>query len=321
MPEKSSVSAVRRTRPLLGLVLVLAASTGVQVSAVLAHGLFDRLGPSGVSGLRFAVAAVVMMAVLRPNPFRLDRRRWIAVLALGAAIAAMNVSLYSALDHLPFGLALTLEFLGPFAVAAAGVRRPRMAVFPVLGLIGVALVLRPSADLDPWGLVWAAAAAVSLGAYTVLTEKVGDNGSGVGDLALSLVVAALLTAPAAVQALPAVLPADLPVLLVAAILGVALAFSADLQAVQVTSARTVAVLLSMDPALAAIIGTVALGQHLDGWSLLGIGCIAVAGGCTTWVVARRGEQRRSRASAGGPMAPVHAAVLVAGPPAAEPVTG
>ncbi|KRC61312.1 hypothetical protein ASE14_10470 [Agromyces sp. Root81] len=274
-------------RALLGFGVLLIASTSVQVSAVISHGMFDRLGPLGVSGLRFAIAAVLAAAVIRPRLAGRTRAEWLALLAYGTSIAAMNVCFHVALEFVPLGVAITVEFLGPFLLAALGVRRLRLVVFPLLGLGGVALIARPTPDVNPIGLIAAGVAGVSLASYTLLAERIGrttpadrPRSNPLHDLTIAVVVAAVLTAPFGVAALPSVETGDLAPLGVAAVLGVLIAFGCDMLAVRLTSARTVAVLFSFDPALAAIIGMLLLGQLLDPLTIAGIVLVCVAGAAT-----------------------------------------
>ncbi len=266
----------RRGLATLGLVVV--ASLSVQLSAILAHGLFDHLGPAGVSGLRFTFAAVLAIAIVRPRLSGRSTAQWTTIVLFGTSIASMNAFLYLALERLPLGIALTLEFLGPFAVAVTGARRPRAVVFPVLGFVGVVLIVRPSGELDLVGVALGLVAAASLAAYAVLAERVGRLTRGFDGLALALVVAAVLTAPFAVTALPAVAGGDIPILAMSAALGIVVAFAADYVALRISSARTVAVLLSFDPVLAAVLGAVVLGQALDALTIGGIVIVAITGG-------------------------------------------
>lgn len=261
--------------------LVLVASLGVQLSAILAHGLFDHISPAGVSGLRFAIAGVVALAIVRPRLRGRSAGRWAAIGCFGVAIASMNAFLYLALERLPLGIALTLEFLGPFAVAILGIRRPKAALVPVAGFVGVVLIVRPTGDLDVWGVAWGLLAAVALGAYALRAERVGRAERGFEGLALALGVAAVLMSPFAASAAPALRWADAPVLGISALLGVVVAVAADTAAVRLTSARTVAVLLSLDPVLAALLGAVLLGQALDGVTWAGIALVAAAGPSST----------------------------------------
>lgn len=264
-------------RGLVGVALVLVASSSVQVSAVLSQSLFDHLAPVQVSGLRFAIAAVCVVAWIRPSLRRRSRSAWLAIALYGTSIAAMNVFMYQALAFLPLGVAITMEFLGPFAVAVFASRRPRQALFAVLGLIGVVLIARPSAAFDPIGLIFGALAALSLAAYILLADRIGQRGGGAAELALAFSVAAALTFPFAVPAVGSLVWADAPILVVSALLGVVLAFTADFLAVRVTGARTVAILLSLDPVLAAVVGALLLGEHLDALTLVGMACVSGAG--------------------------------------------
>lgn len=289
------MSAVRRPAmsALAAAGLVLVASLGVQLSAILAHGLFDRLGPAGVSGLRFAVAALLALAIVRPRLRGRSAARWLAIGCFGVAIASMNAFLYLALERLPLGIALTLEFLGPFAVAILGIRRPKAALVPVAGFVGVVLIVRPMGQIDVWGVVWGLAAACALGAYAVLAERVGRAERGFEGLALALGVAGLLTAPFAVAAAPGLQWTDGPVLAASAILGVVIAFAADTAAVRFTSARTVSILLSFDPVLAALLGALLLGERLDAVTWIGIALVAAAGGASTALAGRTPQRGRA----------------------------
>lgn len=266
------------TQGVRALALVLTASLGVQLSAMLAQATFERIGPLGASGLRFAIAAVIAMVLVRPRWRGRTRRQWLAIGCFGASIAGMNLFLYLALDRLPFGIAVTLEFLGPFGVAVIGARRPRAVLLAATGLIGVVLVVRPSGTLDATGIVFGALAALTLAAYTVLAERVGREEAGFDGLVLALAGAAVLTSPFAVAAASSAMLADLGLLAVCAVIGVVIAFAADFLAVRATSARTVAVMLSFDPVLAALLGAVLLGELLDAVTWLGIVLVAVAGG-------------------------------------------
>lgn len=283
-------------RALFGVLLVLLASSSVQISAALAQTLFDRLGPLGVSGLRFAIAAMFMLLLVRPKLTGRTRSQWMLIGLYGMSIAAMNVFMYQALAFLPLGVAITLEFLGPFAIALLTSRRPRQAMFAVLGLVGIVLVVRPTATFDVTGVVFGMLAALSLAAYIVVAERIGERGGGTAELALALGVAAVLTSPFAVTAVGALVWADAPVLVASALLGVVLAFSIDFLAVKVAGARVVAILLSLDPVLAAVIGAVALGEHLDRLTLIGVICVSVAGGLATFTRNVAPVRRSSRAA-------------------------
>lgn len=184
-----------RRRALLAAALVLVGSTAVQLSAALAAGTFADLGTLAVSGYRMTAAAVVLLLLTRPRLRGRDRRTWAAIVLYGIAMAAMNVLFYAALDRLPLGVAVTLEFCGPLliaAVASAG----RARVLPFVALLGVLLVVGgPAGGVDPLGVLLGLGAAAAFGAYTLLAGRVGDASTGLGDLALSVGVGAVLLAP------------------------------------------------------------------------------------------------------------------------------
>lgn len=266
--------------------LVLAGSAGIQVSAAIAASLFTKIGPLGVSGLRMLIAAGFLILVSRPKLRMRTRAEWFGISLFGVAMAAMNVCLYSALEHLPLGVAVTLEFLGPFTVALLGVRRPRDGFFALLALFGVILIGGPSGEFDPVGFGLGLGAAVSFGAYTLLAGKVGERTDGIDGLALSVAVAATVLLPYSIPAVPGLDSNEWLLLAVSGIFGVAFAFTADVIAIRLTSPRVAGVLFSIDPAMGSLVGALALGQILGLWTLVGITCVAISGGVVTWRAGR-----------------------------------
>lgn len=285
MPGPRPVSRAAWRRIGLTALLVVAASTAVQGSAVVSHGLFDDLGAAGVSGLRFLLAAAVAVALVRPSWRGRTATAWGWICLYGSAIAAMNLAMYQALRHLPLGVAVTIELLGPLTLAATRLPHRRYVVLPVICLLGLVLVTKPGGELPVAGLVLAGIAAVALATYAVVAERIGalTTGAGWDELALALVVAAAWTLPFAVPALPHVEPAQWPPLAGAAGFGVLVAFALDFLAVRMSSARVVAVLLTFDPVLGALLGAVFLAEVLDPITLLGIALVVVAGAAATTV--------------------------------------
>jgi inner membrane transporter RhtA len=279
-----------RARAACATGLVVLASLGIQLSATTAHGLFDRLGPPAVSGLRFALAAVVLLLITRPRLRGRTRADLITIGAFGAVLAGMNVCLYLALERLPLGLVVTIDFLGPFVVAVAGTRRARALVWPVLGLVGIAFIAGPGGQVDAVGVVFALGSAAGFGVYTSLAGRMGGTGRGMGALALAVAVAAVLLLPVSIPAVAELTWTDLGVLAVSGVLGVAIAFSADVTAVSLIGAPTVAVIFALDPLLAALIGLGLLGQTLRAPTATGIVLVDVAGGVTIWNAGRAAVQ-------------------------------
>jgi inner membrane transporter RhtA len=275
-----------RSRALLAAVCVLIGSTAVQTSAALASTAFADLGTLAVSGYRMTAAAAVLLLLTRPRIRGRDRRAWTAIVLYGVAMAAMNVLFYAALDRLPLGVAVTLEFCGPLALAAVGsVGKGRL--LPPLALLGVLLVVGgPTGDLDVLGVVLGLGAAVAFGGYTVLAGRVGAETGGLSGLALSVAVGALVLSPFQVVAAPTLTGDHVPALIASGLLGVALAFSLDYRAVALAGTRVVGTLFAVDPAMGALIGALVLGDRLSGAAIGGIALVVVAGAGAVWSAGR-----------------------------------
>lgn len=276
---------IPRRNALIATLCVLIGSAGIQLSAALAEGLFGRLPIPAVSGFRMAIAAVVLLLLTRPRIRGRSRSAWLGIVLYGVAMAAMNVLFYHAVQRIPLGVAVTLEFCGPLAVAAVGARGAQR-LLPALTLIGVALVAGPQGDLDPVGVVAGLGAAAAFGGYTVLAGRVGDDDSGLGGLALSVTVGAVLLAPFSATAIPLVQAGDLLPLAGSGLLGVALAFSLDFLAVRLTSPRVAGTLFAVDPVMGALVGATLLGDRLTGWMLGGIVLVVVSGAAVIWLSGR-----------------------------------
>ena len=176
--------------------LVLVGIVSVQVGAAFATTLFDELGPGGTVFLRIAFAAVLLLVIWRP-PLRLGEgvaRR--DVVLLGLVLAGMNLSFYVALDRIPLGIAVTLEFIGPLGVAIAGSRRRLDLLWVGLAAAGILLLSPvPGSDLDGLGVVMALVAGCFWGAYILLTARVGRALPGGGGLAIAMTIAAVAVIP------------------------------------------------------------------------------------------------------------------------------
>ena len=264
-----------------GAALVLAAALSVQFGAAFAVTLFDELGPGGTAFLRLALAAVVLLALWRPS-LRGQPAGDLRIAGLfGISLGLMNWAFYEAIERIPLGPAVTFEFLGPLAVAVAGSRRARDVLWVVLAAAGVALLARPwedGGDLDPLGVGFALAAGACWAAYILLSARTGQAFPGGGGLALAMVVGALVTLPAGVVqgegdlVAPELLAAALAVALASSVIP----YSLELEALRRIPASVFGVLLSLDPALAAVAGFVVLGQSLSMLDALAIGSVVVA---------------------------------------------
>ncbi len=287
MPERTPAQHAARSATVRAVILVLSAAVGMQIAAVLAMGLFADLGVLGTSGLRFAVAAVLLLALFRPRLRGRSRGEWVGIVIYGAAMAAMNLLLFLAIDRIPLGVATTIEFLGPCLVALAASRHVREALLAVVAFIGVALIAGLGGPLDPLGLVFAAGAGVCFGLYALLAAHVGKSAGGLPSVALSVAVAAILTLPFSIPAAPSASLGQWGILLVSAAVGTAFAFTADTFAGKLTSARVIGVLFSFDPVVGTIIGALVLGQALTLPALAGIALVVAAGAGIVWLAGRR----------------------------------
>jgi inner membrane transporter RhtA len=264
-----------------GVPLVLASIVSVQMGAAVARQLFDRVDPSGVVLLRQGVAAVVLMAVVRPRLRGRTRRDWVVVLAFGAVLAAMNLSMYQAVARIPLGLAVTIELLGPLGVAVAASRRVAEFGWCAVAATGVLLLGRGGGGLDAAGVAFALVAAGCWAAYILLIGATGRQFDGVDGVALGMVVAACISSPFGLQSGTALVhPRVLLLGAVVAVLSAIVPFS-----LEVTARRTVApgvfgVMMSLSPMAAAASGLLVLGQRLTPAQVAGMALVAAASAAT-----------------------------------------
>ena len=257
----------------VGLVLVAALSP--QVGAALAVTLFDELGPAGAAFLRLAFAAIVLWAIWRP---RLAGDLRLAG-AFGVALGLMNWSFYEAIDRIPLAIAVTIEFAGPLLVAVIGSRRPLDGVWIALAAAGIVVLVNPGGgSMDPVGVGFALAAGACWMAYIYLSKRTGAAFPGGSGLAIAMAVGALIVLPAGViEAGGALVEPDLlGSALVVALLSSVLPYSLELEALRRLPEAVFGVLMSLDPAVAALVGFVALGQDLGPRELVAIAMVVVA---------------------------------------------
>jgi inner membrane transporter RhtA len=268
-----------RTAPAVGLVVT--AVTTLQLGAGFAATLFDDLGPAGTAFGRQSIAAIVLVALWRPRLRPHGRRELALAVAFGATLGVMNWMIYTAIDRIPLGIAVTLEFLGPLGVAVAGSRRALDAVWVVLAGGGVLLLADPggsSGGLATGGVAAALAAGALWAAYIHLSARTGRAFPGMTGLALAMPVAALVTAPAGIaQAGDALLrPGLLASAAVVALASSVIPYSLELEALRRLPARVFGVLMSLEPAVAALSGLIVLGQGLAAREVVAIGLVVVA---------------------------------------------
>jgi inner membrane transporter RhtA len=259
--------------------LVLGAIVSVQVGAAVAKTLFDDLGPVGTVLLRLAFAAIVLMAIWRPTVRGLRGARAWEVVLFGVALAAMNTSFYLALDRIPLGIAVTLEFVGPLGVAFAASRRRLDLLWAALAALGIVLLSpAPGGDLDALGSALALLAGAFWAAYIVLSARVGRSFSGGQGLALAMVLAsALLLGPGIADGGAELLdPGLLAAGFAVAMLSSAIPYSLELEALRRLAQGTFGVLMSLEPAVAATVGFLILDQELAAREAAAIALVVVA---------------------------------------------
>ncbi|MCD6033926.1 MAG: protein of unknown function transrane [Thermomicrobiales bacterium] len=257
---------------------VVAGIVSAQVGAAVAKYLFAALGPAATVSLRTAFAALVLLLVWRPHLRGRTRADLLAMLALGVAMAGMSLSFYPALERIPLGVAVTLSFAGPLGIALVGSRRRLDFLWGVLAVAGI-LVLSPiGGTVDPLGGALALLGGAFWATSILLSARMGRTIPGGGGLALAMAVAAIATLPFGLAAGERV-AAD-PRLLLAA-LGVGLLssvvpFSLELEALRRIPVRVFGVLMSLEPAIAALVGLVLLGEALGMREMAAIGLVVTA---------------------------------------------
>ncbi len=270
--------ARRSTAQAVGLVLV--AVTSLQVGAAYAVTLFDDLGPGGAALGRLGLAAVVLLAVWRPRVRGHPPADLRTAFLFGLTLGGMNLCIYESIHRIPLGVAVTIEFVGPLAVAVAGSRRALDGVWVVLAAAGVLLLADGGggAPLDALGVGFALAAGALWAAYILLSARTGRAFPGGRGLALAMIPAVVLVAPAGIADAGAALlrPELLGALAVVALASSVIPYSLELEALRRLPARVFGVLMSAEPAVAALAGLVVLGQQLAARDWVAIGLVVCA---------------------------------------------
>lgn len=260
------------------IALVLGAVTSVQVGASLAKTLFDEVGPGGTVMLRILLAAVILALLWRPEVRGRSRGEWLLVAAFGLTLAGMNYAFYAALDRIPLGVAVTFEFVGPLGVAVFGSRRPLDLLWVVLAGAGILLLADPGGGFDGVGVALALLAGAFWAAYILVSARMGQAVPGQSGLALAMIAASALILPFGIAEGGADLldPVVLGVGLGVAILSSAIPYSLEFEALRRLPAGVFGVLMSLEPAMAALAGLVVLGEVLGARELAAIGFVVVA---------------------------------------------
>ena len=271
--------------------LVLGGIVSVQFGGALAATLVPAIGAGGSVVMRLLFATVLLLALVRPRWRGHSRRAWLTVIAFGVALGLMNYTFYGSLAHLPIGVAVTIEFIGPLTLAAALSRRWVDAVAVAAAAGGVVLISEalqtPWDELEKTGIALALLAGGFWAAYIVLSGRTGAEFPKLEGLALAMVVATLVTLPFGVSSVPSWTGETLVKGLGIAVLSSVLPYSLELLALRRMSARVFGILLSLEPAFAALAGLIVLGQVLSATQLLGMGLVVTASALVLGLGARR----------------------------------
>ena len=273
--------------------LAVTAMLSVQLGSALSVDLISAVGPAGTAWLRLSMGALVFLVLARP-PLRSVRHRDVpALVALGIMTGLMTITFLAAIERIPLGTAVSIEFLGPLTVAAVRSHSSRALAWPALALLGVVLLTEPwHGGIDPAGIGFAVLAGVGWGSYILLTQRVGDRFTGIGSLSITIAIAA---ATAAVVGIPqAAGDITLGVLAVAAGLAIllpVLPFALELLALRQMTPTAFGTLMALEPAFGVLLGLLVLQQRPSPTQLVGILLVVLAG-----AAAQRGGRRRSQAS-------------------------
>ncbi|MGW8992392.1 EamA family transporter [Streptomyces zhihengii] len=246
--------------------LVVAGALSVQFGAAIAVMLMPRTGALGVVTLRLVLAALVLLVVCRPKLRGHSRADWGTVVAFGAAMGSMNILFYQAVDRIPLGAAVTLEVLGPLAMSVIVSRRLVNLLWAGLALGGVVLLSGGGFDrLDPVGALFALAAGAMWALYIIFSARTGRRFPQADGLALAMAVAALISLPLGIWEAGSKLvqPTTLGLGLAVALMSSVLPYTLELLALRRLPAATFAVLMSLEPAIAATAGFLVLHQALS----------------------------------------------------------
>jgi inner membrane transporter RhtA len=286
-PAVRAVVGRDRSGLILPAAMILCGIVSVQAGAGLADKLFHEIPPAAVTGLRLWISALAMVGLSGRGVARsvrdLRRRRaWAdaAVVGMfGLALAVMNFSFYQAFSRIPLGVAVTIEFLGPLAVAVAGSRHLRDVGWVILAATGVVLLTRGGhGHLNLTGVLFAGLAGACWAAYIVLSSATGRRFPGSAGLAIAMVLSAVLVTPPAVIAGGGAMfrPAILAIGAVIGVLSSVIPYRLELESLRRMPTRLFGVWMSLEPAVAALIGLVMLGQRLSAVEWAAIGCVMIA---------------------------------------------
>jgi len=267
-----------------GLMCLLSMSS-IQFGAALSSSAISTYGPAGASWLRLAFAAIILALVVRPRVFSYTRAQWTSALVLGAATALMTMSFFAAIERIPLGLAVAIDFLGPLSVATIGYGLSRRLLWPLIAAFGV---LALAHDGEGWvgnieGILFALGAGTGWAIYIVLTKKIGASFKGLEGLSISLMAAALVATPFGIAgAIPKLDAYGLVEMVGLAVLVPLLPYTLELIALRRMPTASFGILMSLEPAIAAVAGFVILAQPMTLLQMAGTALVVSASAGATF---------------------------------------
>ena len=258
---------------------VLLAIVSVQSGAAIAKTLFPVIGAAGTASIRIGISALLLLIVYRPNLFKIKPQQWKIVIPYGLSLGAMNLIFYLAIERIPIGLAVTLEFIGPLLVAIIGSRRLIDYCWVLLAAAGIILIAPWSNNsVDSLGVLFALSAGALWAAYIVLGSKVSKIMNGGQAVATGMLFAALLILPFGFyeNGLTNLTPKLFGFGVALALLSSAIPFTLEMKALGQLPSRTFSILMSLEPAAAAICAFIFLQENLNFYEILAVLCVVTA---------------------------------------------
>ncbi|WP_337184548.1 EamA family transporter [Shinella sp.] len=262
-----------------GVLLCLASMSSIQFGSAFSATAISAYGPSTTTFFRLLMAAAALAVIVRPPVRSYSRAQWKSALALGATMAAMTLCFFAAIDRIPLGLAVAIEFLGPLAVATWSLGGGWRLVWPLAAFVGVVLLSHDGEGWigDPAGVFFACGAGIGWGTYIVLMKKTGAMFRGLEGLSMSLLVAAAVAAPFGLpRAQEALNPEGLGMMVGLAVLVPLLPYALEMIALRRMPMSAFGILMSLEPALGALAGFLVLGQPMTPFQILGTGLVVAA---------------------------------------------
>jgi inner membrane transporter RhtA len=259
--------------------LAVAAIVIVQLGVALSPRLIDMVGAAGTGWLRLTAGGLMLIALARPKLRNYSREDLRSALLLGVITGVMMVAFLGALDRLPLGTTVAIEFLGPLTVAAFRAHRRSALIWPALAFVGVVALTEPwVGETDMFGVLLALIAGAGWGSYILLTQSVGDRFNGLDGLAITIPIAAVTAAiPGIPQAWGHITPGAIALAIGLAVIAPVIPFALEVAALRRLSAATFGTLMALEPAVGTLWGAVLLSQVPNGLQVGGIALVVVAG--------------------------------------------